>query len=79
MANASKVPAVVDDASSELVVQGFRAGGGRESYVFIGSLVGDELDDAREVALTPENAHILSEEIRKHAEFAATPRTEEEK
>lgn len=77
MANASKVPAVIDEAESELIVQGFRSGGGREPYVFIGSLLGDEFDDLREVTLTAENAHILSEEIRKHAEFASS--AEEEK
>lgn len=47
-----------------LYVQGFQAGGGFEPYVWIGS----PDDDEGGFMLTPEGAHILSEEIRKHAE-----------
>jgi hypothetical protein len=69
----------VDDGTT-VVVQGFRGDDERgiNPYVFLGVAgEGDWVDI--EINLTPENAHILSEEIRKHAEFAATPRTEEEK
>lgn len=66
----SKVDAIVDDVATQLIVQGFRTSDTLDGYVFIGSLVGDELDESREVILTPEDAHILSEEIRKHAEYS---------
>lgn len=68
------------DGSTSVVVQGFRENDERgiNPYVFLGVL-GEGDWSHIEVSLTPENAHILSEEIRKHAEFAATPRTEEEK
>lgn len=57
---------------TELIVQGFRGGGGRKPYVFIGELLKSPEGDfiPNEISLTPENAHILSEEIRKHAEFS---------
>lgn len=48
-------------------------------YVFVGVEDKDTGGWAAQLSLTPENAHILSEQIRKHAEFAATPRAEEEK
>ena len=74
----SKVP--IRGTDLDMVIQGFRGGkaeldgnvvefqpsvsvnfwpSGEDSPVFSGDL-------------TPENAHIISEEIRKHAEFAAT-------
>lgn len=67
------------DGESAVVVQGFRRNDelGIEPYVFIG-FDGEILaEEDIEPILTPENAHILSEEIRKHAEYAAS--AEEEK
>lgn len=70
MAISAKVAAVVDGVNTEVIVQGFRRGGSSDAYVFIGALVDDALADARDITLTPENAHILGEEIRKHAEYS---------
>lgn len=69
MPNLGKVEVELDADGfvGELVIQGFR---GDKPYVFIGSLMNDGLDPDREYKLTPENAHILSEEIRKHAEWS---------
>lgn len=68
----------------QVVVQGFRGSEGLslDPYVFIGVLSSDADEDGDpwvdiEIELTPENAHILSEEIRKHAEYANS--AEEEK
>lgn len=69
MASASFIPTT--DGESHVVVQGFRRNDERgvDPYVFIGvDGEGDWLDI--EINLTPENAHVLSEEIRKHAEFS---------
>ena len=62
------------------IIQGFRANEelGIGPYVFIGYL--DENGDMiAETEYSAEGAHILSEEIRKHAEFANSPATQEEK
>lgn len=66
----SKVPTV--DAG-EVIVQGFRAGpvAGAEPYVFIGVLDPEGALAEGEIQLSVEDANILAEEIRKHAEFAA--------
>lgn len=74
----------VKSEGTRLVIQGFRGSEGLslDPYVFIGVLV-DDLGEGgetwvdTEIELTPENAHILSEEIRKHAEYASS--AEEEK
>lgn len=63
----------------DVLVQGFKGdvAQGIAPYVFVG--VFDEKDDGDappEFTLTPENAHILSEEIRKHAEFASAEQGE---
>lgn len=66
------------DGESAVVIQGFPRNDelGIEPYVFLGVDGGGDLAEI-EATLTPENAHILSEEIRKHAEYAAS--AEEEK
>lgn len=69
MASASFIPTT--DAEVTVVVQGFRRNDerGAEPYVFIGA--GNEGGEADiEINLTPLNAHVLSEEIRKHAEYS---------
>lgn len=69
MASASFIPTT--DGESRVVVQGFRRNDERgvDPYVFIGvDGEGDWLDI--EINLTPENAHVLGEEIRKQAEFS---------
>lgn len=63
-----------------VLVQGFRGSEalGISPYVFIG-VFDDKDDDAGyppEFTLTPENAQILGEEIRKHAEFASAEQGE---
>ena len=60
-----------------VVVQGFKRNDelGIEPYVFLGVDGGGEWADI-EANLSPEDAHILSEEIRKHAEFAQSVREE---
>lgn len=75
MAKTSFVETAIPHESA--VVQGFPASAedGIEPYVFIG--VTDDGSIFQEITLTPENAHILSEEIRKHAEYAVS--AEEEK
>lgn len=72
MLSTSKVTAVIDGLNGSIIVQGFR---GDEPYVFVGGLTFDDLDEHREFHLTPEEAHILGEELRKHAEFATTAAT----
>lgn len=63
----------VEVLGGELVVQGFRGSAinSIEPYVFIGIVNADGgLEPIEGFELTPENAHILSEEIRKQAEFS---------
>ena len=59
----------------EVFVQGFRRNEdtGFEPYVFVGTL-----EQAEEITLTPENAQILGEELRKHAEYAVNAAEEGE-
>lgn len=52
----------------EMVVQGFRKGGGMDAYVYIGVVQGDDV--LSESLMAPEAAHTLSEYIRQEAEFA---------
>lgn len=66
---ASKVPITGTDL--DLVVQGFKGGEGIQPYVFV-QVLHDEVWSQFDGELTPENAHILSEEIRKHAEWSAS-------
>lgn len=75
---ASIVTATIDGLpNEEIIVQGFRANGDKPGYVFVGFPDGDmHLSDVEEIELSPENAHILSEEIRKHAEFASAEKGE---
>lgn len=65
----SRVPTTNEDV--EVLVQGFKRNEdkGFEPYVFVGTM-----EESTDLSLTPENAHILGEEIRKHAEFAASAR-----
>lgn len=69
MADTSNVPADINGFPGQVIVQGFS---GEDAYVFIGNRnpASGSLG-ATQFALTPENAHVLSEEIRKHAESAA--------
>lgn len=55
------------------LIQGFRGseGHGIQPYVYMDFRDEETGDDPTMVEFTPENAHILSEEIRKHAEFAS--------
>lgn len=64
----------VETLDGELIIQGFREDKDRAtpSYVFLGQLDNAGQLTNAEYELTPENAHIASEEIRKHAEFAAS-------
>lgn len=73
MANTSFVES--ECGTAVVAVQGFRKMEDDPNYVFIGIDEGSGF--VNEIVLTPENAHILSEEIRKHAEFANSSAEEE--
>jgi len=67
------------DSGQRTVVQGFRpdAENGYPGVVYLAT-IDQSGTHVGAVELTPENAHILSEEIRKHAEFAQTVREQGE-
>lgn len=68
------MPRVETADGGNVIVQGFRKGGGRGApYVFMSAADKDDnlLD---EFELTTENAHVLSEVIRQEAEFANSGR-----
>ena len=79
MAEASTVPVHAQDAN--VVVQGFRGNAKMEiaPSVFIGVADSEGQWSKFEGELSTENAHILSEELRKHAEYASNTTTLEEK
>lgn len=54
----------------EVLVQGFRAGGGKMEYVYL-AVLGDEV---AAVELTTEQANTLGEYLRQEAEAAVSPR-----
>lgn len=65
--------ALTENAESAIIVQGFRGNAEYNTtpHVFVGRLPdGGAGPIHMEFTLTPEGAHILSEELRKHAEFA---------
>ena len=64
-------------SKGNLVIQGFRAGEGEDAYVFLGLQDGDSDLFSEYVLLDTTDAHIISEEIRKHAEFAQSVREQE--
>lgn len=66
----STVDAEVGGIGGRVTIQGFRQGAGGNSEVFIGITENGDGLFKETLTLTPENAHILSEEIRKHAEFS---------
>ena len=68
---ASKVAVRATDL--EVIVQGFKGSEGHDikPYVLVG-IIGEVGWTEFSGELSPESAHILSEEIRKHAEFAAS-------
>ena len=68
---------LADEGGDELIVQGFRRGEQYPAYVFMG-VVGESADDFREISLTPQAAHELSEIVRQEAEFAQSKRAEED-
>lgn len=79
MVRSSHVVATVDGVEVTAIVQGFRPGPKHtEPYVFLGVVDPEKDSLATEVTFSTEAAHILSEEIRRHAEFAQTVREEGE-
>ena len=58
----------------EVLVQGFRAGGGKAEYVYL-TVLGDEV---AAVELTTEHANTLGEYLRQEAEFAQQPAGQKE-
>ena len=58
----------------EVLVQGFRAGGGKTEYVYL-TVLGDEV---AAVELTTEQANTLGEYLRQEAEFAQRPAGQKE-
>lgn len=74
--HSSETTVKTSSGTGDLVVQGFRAGEGEDAYVFLGLQDQDGLF-SEYVMLDTTDAHIISEEIRKHAEFAQTVREQE--
>ena len=75
----SIVEAEVEGLPGRITIQGFREGEGEPPYVLVAFAEDGESFFASSSILTPENAHILGEELRKHAEFAQTVREQGEK
>lgn len=72
--HSSTVDAEVNGEDGQMLVQGFRPLiGTSEGYVLI-ALGASDVPFQFEATLSPEDAHIISEEIRKHAEFAQSVR-----
>lgn len=65
MASQSKVSA----NGHAVLVQGFREGGGEDPYVIVAAITQDNKVVVH-LKLSPEEANILGEELRKQAEFA---------